>query len=160
MAGTRKGTYKVVNWRKYNESLVQRGSITFWFSEEVIAQGRHALRRGAGLVWRRQLHGQRIRAQGHGEDANLGYWDNPADWASWRIAVAEPGRFEVSARVASVRKENVFAVELAGQKLIGKAPKPQVGRIFRSTGPGVFGVKARVPIQMATVRGRLGRREA
>ena len=29
--------YRVRNWRQYNEALVQRGSITFWFSEEVIA---------------------------------------------------------------------------------------------------------------------------
>jgi len=42
MAGTRKGTYKITNWRKYNESLVQRGSVTFWFSEDVIRQWRHA----------------------------------------------------------------------------------------------------------------------
>ena len=42
MAGKRKGTYKITNWRKYNESLVQRGSITFWFSDEVIDQWHHA----------------------------------------------------------------------------------------------------------------------
>ena len=42
MAGTRKGTYKITNWSKYNESLVQRGSITFWFSEDVIDQWHHA----------------------------------------------------------------------------------------------------------------------
>jgi hypothetical protein len=41
MAGTRKGTYKIRNWRKYNESLVQRGSVTFWFSEDVISQWHH-----------------------------------------------------------------------------------------------------------------------
>ena len=42
MAGTRKGTYRITNWRKYNESLVQRGSITFWFSEDVIERWHHA----------------------------------------------------------------------------------------------------------------------
>ena len=42
MAGTRKGTYKIANWSKYNESLVQRGSITFWFSEDVIENWHHA----------------------------------------------------------------------------------------------------------------------
>jgi hypothetical protein len=42
MAGKRKGTYKITNWREYNESLVQRGSITFWFSEEVLAEWNHA----------------------------------------------------------------------------------------------------------------------
>jgi hypothetical protein len=41
MAGTRKGTYKITNWSKYNESLVQRGSITFWFSEETIQKWHH-----------------------------------------------------------------------------------------------------------------------
>ena len=37
-----KGTYKITNWSKYNESLVQRGSVTFWFNEDVINQWRHA----------------------------------------------------------------------------------------------------------------------
>ncbi len=41
MAGKRKGTYKITNWRKYNESLVQRGSITFWFSDDVIDRWHH-----------------------------------------------------------------------------------------------------------------------
>jgi hypothetical protein len=41
MAGTRKGTYKITNWAKYNESLVQRGSITYWFCEETVAKWRH-----------------------------------------------------------------------------------------------------------------------
>lgn len=45
MAGTRKGTYKITNWREYNESLVKRGSITYWFSDEVLAQWNHANRR-------------------------------------------------------------------------------------------------------------------
>ena len=41
MAGPRKGTYKITNWRKYNESLVQRGSITFWFCEETVEKWQH-----------------------------------------------------------------------------------------------------------------------
>jgi hypothetical protein len=41
MAGARKGTYKITNWSKYNESLVQRGAITFWFCEETINKWRH-----------------------------------------------------------------------------------------------------------------------
>lgn len=42
MAGTRKGTYKITNWRNYNESLVRRGSVTFWFSEETLEKWHHA----------------------------------------------------------------------------------------------------------------------
>jgi hypothetical protein len=54
MAGKRKGTYKITNWRKYNESLVQRGSVTFWFSEDVISQWGHSNlqpRRGHPFVY-------------------------------------------------------------------------------------------------------------
>jgi hypothetical protein len=36
-----KASYRITNWRKYNESLVNRGSITFWFDEETAAQWRH-----------------------------------------------------------------------------------------------------------------------
>lgn len=31
-----KKTYRVRNWKEYNEALVQRGSVTFWFDEETI----------------------------------------------------------------------------------------------------------------------------
>lgn len=36
-----KKSYKVRNWGKYNDSLVQRGSVTFWFSDEVVASWTH-----------------------------------------------------------------------------------------------------------------------
>ena len=42
MVAAAKASYKITNWRKYNESLVQRGSITFWFSEEALKQWQHA----------------------------------------------------------------------------------------------------------------------
>ncbi len=33
-----KKTYRVRNWKEYNQSLVQRGSVTFWVSEEILKQ--------------------------------------------------------------------------------------------------------------------------
>lgn len=32
-----KQRYKIRNWKEYNEALVNRGSLTFWFDEDVIA---------------------------------------------------------------------------------------------------------------------------
>lgn len=32
----KKDKYRIRNWRHYNQSLVNRGSITFWFDEEAI----------------------------------------------------------------------------------------------------------------------------
>ncbi len=40
--GKRKGTYKITNWSKYNKSLIDRGDITVWFSDEVISDWRHS----------------------------------------------------------------------------------------------------------------------
>lgn len=34
-------SYKVTNWAKYNESLVSRGDITFWFDEDVLDAWEH-----------------------------------------------------------------------------------------------------------------------
>lgn len=42
MSGTRKGTYKITNWAEYNNSLVRRGDITFWFCEDALAAWEHA----------------------------------------------------------------------------------------------------------------------
>jgi IS5 family transposase len=36
-----KTTYRITNWSKYNESLVRRGDVTFWFDEEVLAAWKH-----------------------------------------------------------------------------------------------------------------------
>jgi hypothetical protein len=38
--------YRIRNWRKYNEALVKRGSITFWFSEECISHWTNTERNG------------------------------------------------------------------------------------------------------------------
>ena len=35
---SKKQTYRIRNWKQYNESLVQRGSLTFWIDEEAIQQ--------------------------------------------------------------------------------------------------------------------------
>ena len=36
-----KKSYRVTHWAKYNEALVNRGSITFWFDEDMLAQWQH-----------------------------------------------------------------------------------------------------------------------
>ena len=33
----KKQQYKIRNWKEYNQALVQRGSLTYWFDEDVIA---------------------------------------------------------------------------------------------------------------------------
>jgi Transposase DDE domain len=42
MAKAKRACYRVTNWREYNESLVRRGDITLWFSDEALASWEHA----------------------------------------------------------------------------------------------------------------------
>lgn len=41
-----KSTYRIRNWNNYNETLKQRGSITFWFDEEMLTQWHNVERSG------------------------------------------------------------------------------------------------------------------
>ena len=41
MSNTAKTTYRITNWSHYNESLVRRGDITFWFDEAVLVAWQH-----------------------------------------------------------------------------------------------------------------------
>ena len=42
----KKDKYRIRNWRQYNQSLVNRGSITFWFDEEAIEKWHSTERTG------------------------------------------------------------------------------------------------------------------
>jgi hypothetical protein len=44
MTSKKKDKYRTRNWKEYNQSLVNRGSITFWFSEDAIEKW-HAVER-------------------------------------------------------------------------------------------------------------------
>lgn len=42
----KKAKYRISNWRDYNEALVNRGSLTFWFDEEAISSWHETHRSG------------------------------------------------------------------------------------------------------------------
>jgi len=69
-----------------------------------------------------ETHGTRIKVEERGGKPNLGFWDSAADWAAWKVKVARPGTFEVSASVAAAKGESEFVVEVGSQPLAGKAP--------------------------------------
>lgn len=41
VTGTKQASYRVTNWKQYNESLVRRGDITLWLDEEVLHSWQH-----------------------------------------------------------------------------------------------------------------------
>ncbi|MCB1111323.1 MAG: hypothetical protein H7A37_10340 [Chlamydiales bacterium] len=46
MTQTAKTKYRIRNWKQYNRSLINRGTITFWFSNDVIDQWNSTERSG------------------------------------------------------------------------------------------------------------------
>ncbi|MCE9611942.1 MAG: sulfatase-like hydrolase/transferase [Chthoniobacter sp.] len=64
-----------------------------------------------------QVHGEKLRFEPEPMKRTLGFWVNPADWASWDFAVGKPGKYEVEVLQGCGGGGSEVAVEVAGQKL-------------------------------------------
>ena len=67
-------------------------------------------------------HGGTIQVENSDDKDNLGYWDNPDDWASWTVDFKAPGTFTVSGLVSAASAPTVFDLEVAGKHLSGSVP--------------------------------------
>ena len=66
------------------------------------------------------LHGDGIKVEQRGSRSNLGFWDNSADWASWKVDFTKPGVYKVTARCALPDGESEVALEVGGKQLVAK----------------------------------------
>jgi alpha-L-fucosidase len=87
------------------------------------------------------LQGDGIKAETKGNDSNLGYWDKGTDWASWKAKFTKPAKFNVTASCASISGASEFVVEVAGQKLNGKAAKTDNWDTFQEINLGQVEIK-------------------
>ena len=87
------------------------------------------------------LHGDGLKTEDHGGQANLGFWDNGNDWASWKVKIPAAGVFKVSASLASVSGESEFIVGVAGQQLTGQAGKTSGWDQFKEVSLGQIEIK-------------------
>ena len=78
-----------------------------------------------------------VRYEPGGEHDNLGYWDNPADWAEWPIQVPKPGKFHVTALVAAMGT-GTFTVGAGGQSVTGSAPNTGSYAYYQSVDLGTL----------------------
>jgi alpha-L-fucosidase len=70
-----------------------------------------------------ELHGSRIQVESRAPGGNIGFWDSPNEWASWKkVKLARAGTYQVSASVATGKGESQLVVEVGGQQVTGKAP--------------------------------------
>jgi alpha-L-fucosidase len=68
-----------------------------------------------------ELHGDTLKCQGGGENANIGYWINKNDWVSWPFKVNTPGKFDLELTLAceSGNAGSQYEVAVADQKFSG-----------------------------------------
>ncbi len=86
------------------------------------------------------LHGS-LREESRGGRPNIGFWDNPTDWASWKVDVKQPGRFKMAADCATVHSGVSITVEAAGQKLTGKVPATGAWEKFEELALGTIEIR-------------------
>jgi alpha-L-fucosidase len=80
------------------------------------ADGSLTLRPGDAI-----LHGSEIQTEGQGDQENVGYWTNPKDWIEWQFKAVRPGKYNLSAEIASPGSPG-FMVELGEQSQAVVAP--------------------------------------
>jgi alpha-L-fucosidase len=91
------------------------------------------------------LHGDQIKLEAQGGRPNVGFWDKPEDWVSWKVKFDKPGVYRLSASCSTVHAGAEFVVEVgptpAGQQLVGKPPRTSGWADFRLVDLGRIEVK-------------------
>jgi alpha-L-fucosidase len=87
-----------------------------------------------------EMHGS-LREEAQGGRPNIGFWDNPKDWASWKVNVKQPGKFKVTTSCATVHPGVSLTVEVVGQKLPAKVPQTGAWDKFQEFEVGMLEIK-------------------
>jgi alpha-L-fucosidase len=87
-----------------------------------------------------ELHGS-LQQEAQGGQPNIGFWDNPADWVSWKVQVTRPGRFKVSASLATIHEGAQVVLAVGKESLAGKVPQTGNWSEFRVTDFGQIEIK-------------------
>ena len=69
------------------------------------------------------LHGVKVRIEERDGHEYIAAWDDPREWVSWTIQFPAQGVYNVTLVYSAAYQETAFELELAGQKLGGKAAK-------------------------------------
>ena len=87
------------------------------------------------------LHGEGIKIEAQGGQPNIGFWDRPEDWVSWKVKFDKPGNFNLSASCATTHAGAEFVVEVGDQQFTGKPPQTGAWADFRVVDLGRIDVK-------------------
>ncbi len=83
-----------------------------------------------------ELHGDQIRTEENHGHEYIAAWDKPADWASWKILPTGKTSYEVRVVCSTANGDTDFVVDLAGQKLHGRAKQTKSWYDYETVTPG------------------------
>jgi hypothetical protein len=84
-----------------------------------------------------ELHGSDIRVDCYANGLDIGYWNNPADWVSWKLHQVPAGNYAVLVRTANPHDApHDFSVRIANKELIGSAPNTPSWEVYRDVPVG------------------------
>ncbi|HLJ54161.1 MAG TPA: alpha-L-fucosidase [Chthonomonadaceae bacterium] len=89
-----------------------------------------------------ETHGDQIRVEQRGGKSNVGFWDRPGEFVTWRVHVARPGAYRVTASVAAVAGGAELAVALPGGEAAGAVPSTGGWDSFRTIDLGRIEIAA------------------
>ena len=87
-----------------------------------------------------ELHGDQIKTEAQGGKPNIGFWDKPQEWVSWKARVEKPGAFDVTAEIASLGVSE-FVVEAGDQQLAGASAATGAWDKFQNVSVGKLELK-------------------
>ncbi len=87
------------------------------------------------------LHGEKIKLEEQGGKSNIGFWDNPQEWVSWTAKISRPGKYKITATVATAYGNAAFVVEAGDQSVAATVARTAGWDKFSTTELGVVEIK-------------------
>ena len=127
-----KNAYRVRNWSNYNKSLIQRGSLTFWFSEEIIkswqakiSDGSHGNQKYSDMailcaLTLRQLFRLPLRATSGLMTSLIALMKLPLDTPDYSTLCRRGKQLKINLGVKSSQEARHILVDSTGIQVIGE----------------------------------------
>jgi alpha-L-fucosidase len=99
------------------------------------------------------LHGDQIKVEEKGGEANIGFWDKPQDSASWKVKLGAPGKYKVTAACAVVDQDALLLIALGDRAIELRPPSTGAWEKFTESDAGTIEIP-RSGEQVVTVRSK------
>ncbi len=87
------------------------------------------------------LHGDGVKTEEKGGQANIGFWDNASDSVSWNVNFVTPGEFLVTASTATVHPNAGAAIQIGNEVLRAEIPNTGDWARFNSAKFGTINIQ-------------------